>query len=190
MRAGTPHHPDAGPILEDSAMQRIPRRLVFLVAGLIGLVIAAPLALAADDAATIRAGTEAWIKAYNSGNVDAIVNSYAADAIVMPPGAPAAKGHAAIKAFATKDVAGAKAAGVTLVLTTPNEVGVKGDMAWHAGQYVVKDKAGATVDSGSYMEVWHKKAGKWLISRDIWNSSTPPAPPPAPAAAPAPAPKK
>ena len=166
------------------------RNFAAAAAALFCLAGAAPMALAADDAATIRAGTEAWVKAYNSGNVDVIVNSYAADAIVMPPGAPAAKGHAAIKAFAAKDVAGAKAAGVTLVLTAPNDVKVHGDMAWHAGQYVVKDKAGATVDSGGYMEAWEKKGGKWHIVRDIWNSSTPPAPPPAPAAAPAPAPKK
>ena len=63
-------------------------------------------------------------------------------------------------------------------------------MAWHAGTYsVIKD--GKTVDTGSYMEVLRKKGGKWLIVRDIWNSSTPPAAaPPPPAPAPAAAPKK
>jgi len=63
-------------------------------------------------------------------------------------------------------------------------------MAWHAGTYsVIKD--GKTVDTGSYMEVLRKKSGKWLIVRDIWNSSTPPAAaPPPPAPAPAAAPKK
>jgi hypothetical protein len=41
------------------------------------------------------------------------------------------------------------------------------------------------------MEVLRKKGGKWLIVRDIWNSSTPPAPAPPPLApAPAAAPKK
>jgi hypothetical protein len=51
---------------------------------------------------------------------------------------------------------------------------------------VIKD--GTTVDTGAYMEVLRKKGGKWLIVRDIWNSSTPPptAPPPSPAAAAAP----
>ena len=79
-----------------------------------------------------------------------------------------------------------KSGGVTLAQGKINDVAVKGDMAWHAGTYsVIKD--GTTVDTGAYMEVLRKKGGKWLIVRDIWNSSTPPAttlPPPAPAAAP------
>ena len=171
-------------------MQKFLKRLAVLVAGLIGLALTTPPALAADDAATIRAGTEAWVKAFNSGNVDGVVAQYAPDALVMAPGAAPLRGTAAIKVHMTKEIAGAKAGGVSFVFGAINDVGVKGDMAWHAGTYAVKDKTGATVDTGGYMEVWHKKAGKWLIARDIWNSSTPPAPPPAPAAAPAPAPKK
>jgi uncharacterized protein (TIGR02246 family) len=148
---------------------------------LLGLLAAAPSASAADDAATIRAGTESWMKAYNAGNADAIASMYAEDAVVMPPGAPTARGRAAIKQFLVKDIAGARSAGVTLVMAKESDVGVNGDVAWHAGTYTVRDKAGATVDSGGYMEVWRKTGGKWLIIRDIWNSSTPPA---APAAAP------
>jgi len=56
-------------------------------------------------------------------------------------------------------------------------------------------KGSTAVDTGSCMEVLQKKGGKWLIVRDIWNSSTPPAAPtaaapPPPAPAPAAAPKK
>jgi ketosteroid isomerase-like protein len=99
--------------------------------------------------------------------------------------APPASGTAAIKQLIAKEIAGAKSAGVSLAQGKLNDVAVKGDMAWHAGTYsVIKD--GTTVDTGGYMEVLRKKGGKWLIVRDIWNSSTPaPAPPaPAPAAAP------
>jgi uncharacterized protein (TIGR02246 family) len=157
----------------------IVKRIVFLAAAMLGLAMSAPIAMAADDAARIRAGTEAWIKAYNAGNADAITPLYAENAVVMPPGAPLARGRAAIKQFLVKDIAGAQSAGVVLVLGSENDVAVKGDVAWHAGTYSVKDKAGATVDAGGYMEVWRKAGGKWLIIRDIWNSSTPP-PAPAP----------
>ena len=58
---------------------------------------AAPIAVAADDAATIRANTEAWFKAFNAGNADAVAAAYADDAVVMAPGAPPASGSAAIK---------------------------------------------------------------------------------------------
>jgi ketosteroid isomerase-like protein len=161
-----------------------------------GLVLLAPMAPlhAADDpaAATIRAGTETWVKLFNSGSAAALVALYAEDAVVMPPGAPLARGHAAIKTLLAKEVAGAKAGGVTFALGSENEVGVSGDLAWHNGTYLIKNKAGATVDTGKYLETWRKSGGKWRILRDIWNSDGPaaaaaPAAPAAPAAAAKPA---
>ena len=169
---------------------KVSKRIALLAAGVFWFA-AAPIAVAADDAATLRANTEAWFKAFNAGNADAVAATYANDAVVMAPGAPPATGSAAIKQLIVKEIAGAKSGGVSLSQGKINDVAVKGDMAWHAGTYsVIKD--GKTVDTGSYMEVLRKKGGKWLIVRDIWNSSTPPAtaPPPAPAPAPAAAPKK
>ena len=170
---------------------KVSKKIALLAAGMFWLA-AAPMAVAADDAATIRANTEAWFKAFNAGNADAVAASYAADAVVMAPGAPPASGAAAIKELIAKEIAGAKSAGVTLAQGKINDVAIKGDMAWHAGTYsAIKD--GKTVDTGAYMEVLRKKGGKWLIMRDIWNSSTPPTPPaaaPPPAPAPAAAPKK
>jgi uncharacterized protein (TIGR02246 family) len=167
------------------------KRIALLAAGVFWFA-AAPIAVAADDAATIRANTETWFKNFNAGNTDAVAASYTDDAVVMAPGGPPASGSAAIKQLLAKEIAGAKSGGVTLAQGKMNDVAVKGDMAWHAGTYsVIKD--GKTVDAGSYMEVLRKKGGKWLIARDIWNSSTPPAPPAAaapPAPAPAAAPKK
>ena len=168
---------------------KVSKKIAWLAAGVFWLA-AAPIAVAADDAATIRANTEAWFKAFNAGNADAVAASYAADAVVMAPGAPPASGSAAIKQLIAKEIAGAKSGGVSLAQGKMNDLAVKGDMAWHAGTYsVIKD--GTTVDTGAYMEVLRKKGGKWLIVRDIWNSSTPPATaPPPPAPAPAAAPKK
>ncbi|MBA3254379.1 MAG: DUF4440 domain-containing protein [Burkholderiaceae bacterium] len=171
------------------------KKIALLAAGMLWFA-AAPIAMAADDAATIKANTEAWFKAFNAGNADAVAAGYADDAVVMAPGSPPASGKAAIKQLVAKEIAGAKSGGVTLAQGKLNDVGVKGDMAWHAGTYSVM-KGGTAVDTGSYMEVLQKKGGKWLIVRDIWNSSTPPPAPPAaappsppPAPAPAAAPKK
>ena len=150
---------------------------------------AALTALAADDASRIRAGTASWMQSFNSGNAGAVVALYADDAALMPPNAPQARGVAAIKEAIAKEIAGAKKAGVTLAVGT-DEVGVTGDMAWHAGTYVVKDKAGKTVDAGKFLEAWERKNGKWRIVRDMWNSDAAPAPVAAPAATPAAEPKK
>jgi ketosteroid isomerase-like protein len=146
-------------------------------------------ALAADDATRIRAGTASWVQSFNAGNAGAVVALYADDAALMPPNAPQARGVAAIKEAVAKEIAGAKKAGITLVLGT-DDVGVIGDMAWHAGTYAVKDKAGKTVEAGKFLEAWERKNGKWRIARDMWNSDNAPAAPAAPSATPATEPKK
>lgn len=124
------------------------------------------------DHAAVSIGTNAWMNAYNSGDADSVVALYTKDAVVMPPHAPAVSGQAAIRSFIVADIAGAKDAGVRLV-NGRGDARVCGDMGWHHGSYTVKDKSGATVDSGSYMEAWQKVDGKWLIARDIWNSDRP-----------------
>jgi len=97
----------------------------------------------------------------------------------MPPHAPVAQGHAAMRTFLNAETAGAKAAGVKLVPGT-STAGVSGDTGWESGSYTVTNASSATVDSGSYLSVSHKLNGKWLYHRDTWNSDQPlPAPPPA-----------
>ena len=149
-------------------------------------------ALAADEAVRIRAGTASWMQSFNSGNAGGVAALYADDAVLMPPNAPSARGVVAIKEAVTKEIAGAKKGGITLALGTVDEVNVVGDMAWHSGAYVVKDKGGKAVDAGKFLEVWERKNGKWRIVRDIWNSDAAPAAAAAamPAATPAAEPKK
>jgi uncharacterized protein (TIGR02246 family) len=148
------------------------------------VLLASTPALAADESARIRAGTESWVKSFNAGNAGAVAALYTNDSVVMPPNAPIARGLDAIKEAIAKEIAGAKKAGVTFATGTPDELGMSGDLAWHAGSYTVKDKAGKAVDAGKFLEVWQKKDGKWRIIRDMWSSDGAPAQAPAPAAAP------
>jgi uncharacterized protein (TIGR02246 family) len=141
---------------------------------------------AVDTAAVssdIKQSVRDWVAAYSAGDADTIAAKYSDDAVVMAPGAPAAVGREAIREFIAQDSAGAKAAGVTLVISDGDEVGVMGDLAWHSGAYTVNDATGATIDSGSYLEVQQNIDGKWMIIRDIWNSDRPPAAAPAEEAA-------
>ena len=135
----------------------------------------------------IKRGVRDWVAAYNSGDADTIAAKYSDNAVVMAPGAPASVGREAIRVFIAKDSAAAKAAGVTLVISDGDEVGVSGDLAWHSGAYTVNDASGAAVDSGNYLEVQQNVDGKWMIIRDIWNSDRAPAAAPAADAAAAPA---
>ena len=156
----------------------------------VGLLTLAGCQKSVDTAAVsdeIKRGVQDWAAAYNAGDADTIAAKYSDNAVVMGPAAPAAVGRDAIREFIAKDSAGAKAAGVTLVISTGDEVGVSGDLAWHSGAYTINDASGNAVDSGNYVEVQQNLDGKWMIIRDIWNSDRAPAPAAAPAEEAAPA---
>ena len=151
---------------------------------LAGYAAAASAAEASKDEAAIRAISPVWAKAYNAGDAKAISALYAEQAVLLPPGAPAATGKAAIQAYFTKDTAESAKAGVTFSLDpkSKSDVGVSGDLGWESGTYAVNAKSGASVEVGKYLTVYKKSGGTWLIIRDTWNSDSAPAP-----AAPAPA---
>jgi hypothetical protein len=50
---------------------KVSKKIALLAAGVFWFA-AAPVALAADDAATIRANAEAWFKPFNVGNAPAV----------------------------------------------------------------------------------------------------------------------
>jgi ketosteroid isomerase-like protein len=164
-----------------------------LAAALLALLASIP-ALAADtkaDMAALEAVDQAWLKAFNSGNADAIAALYDENAVLLPPNAPAAVGRAAIKAFLKAEMDGAAKAGVAFALGAKPAGGATGNMGWQSGSYTVKDKAGKVLEAGKYLSVSAKKNGKWVYVRDTWNADAAPPPAPAPAApAPAAAPKK
>ena len=140
------------------------------------------VAAAGGDEAGLRAQTANWAKAFNGGDAKGVSALYAEDAVLLPPGAPAAKGRAAIQAHFAKDIAGTKAAGVVFNLNPNTDVGVSGNLGWESGTYTATMK-GAVVESGKFLSVSRKQGGKWLYIRDTWNADAPPAPAAAPAAA-------
>lgn len=151
------------------------RKAALVAAALLSLAGCAPSAPEAGnskaDEDAMRQGTEAWVAAYSKGDVDAILALYAEDAVVMPPGVPAASNHEALREFLTTDIA--TSAGTTLELGASTS-GVSGNLGWHAGAFTVKDTSGNLRGTGKYMEVWRKQDGKWLILRDMWNLDAPP----------------
>jgi uncharacterized protein (TIGR02246 family) len=139
---------------------------------------------AADEAA-VRANQVAWADAYNAGDAERLASLYWEDAVVQPPGVPAAVGREAIRAFLAGDIAESKAAGLTLNLPDSGAIDVSGDLAYDAGGFTATDASGATVATGKFLTVFQKRDGKWLFLRDTWNSDTaPPAAPVEPATEP------
>lgn len=131
----------------------------------------------AADQAKLQADALIWFDHYAKADGDGMANLYAEDALLMPPGAAAVTGRAAIKAFLGEDAAKSKAAGISLKNVSVTGSGIDGDTGWISGKYAVLDSSGATIDSGSYLSVHRRSNGAWPYIRDIWNSDRAPAPP-------------
>ena len=127
----------------------------------------------AADKAKLQTDALSWFDHFAAADSEGLANLYAADALVMPPNAPAVTGQPAIKSFYGAMVSGAKAAHVSLKQGQITGSDVSGDMGWISGTYVVQDSTGANVDTGNYMSVHHRTNGTWLYIRDIWNSDHP-----------------
>jgi uncharacterized protein (TIGR02246 family) len=110
-----------------------------------------------------------WEVAFNRGDAAAVANLYAEDAQLVMPGSPPVRGKAAIRAA------------VEVMIKTGSKVRIgaeqnrgSGSLAYVSGPYSVFDhEGGHVVESGSYVEVWSRHDGKWLIDLDV-NAVGPP----------------
>lgn len=134
----------------------------------------APAAGAAEtDAARIEALRQTHIAALNSGNAAAWAGLFAADAVQMPPNAPANAGRENISAWAGTFL---RAFNVKFSLSVA-DLHVAGDHAFETGAYriALTPRGGPVIeDVGKYITVYQRSAsGGWEIARDIWNSDRP-----------------
>ena len=131
-----------------------------------------------EDASVLAERGEAFEAALNAKDMDALVALYESDARIMSPNAPMASGHDAVRA----DFGGMIDAGLTVELTSIDG-SISGDIGYNVGTYVLKS-GDTVIDTGKYMESWHRgDDGVWRYTNDIYNSDLPaPAPEPAPMA--------
>jgi uncharacterized protein (TIGR02246 family) len=152
-----------------------------IVAAVATLACSTPPAPPAQDVAADQAKLEAdaasWFDLLAKGDTNGMANLYAEDALLMPPGAPALNGRAAIATYFANELGGMKSAGLAIKNGQVTGADVSGDTGWITGNYTVVDGSGAAVDSGNYMSIHKRTNGQWLFIRDTWNSDRPPAPP-------------
>lgn len=147
-----------------------------ILTGILALAVFAgvvPVAAAEDGGAkTVDA---AWVKAMKANSLDAIVACYASDAVMWFPGAPEARGTAAIRAiyagyFADFTVTDAVLSNATYLTS--------GDVSGAWGDYVLTlapRKGGApTVLKGRFTSVSKKAGGKWAYVADQASATPPP----------------
>ena len=141
-------------------------RLFLLLACALAFVGCGPKAPVADsgaDVAALESATAGLVQAYNDKDADAVAAIYAEDAQLLPQGAPAVKGRAAIREQYANEIATAWAK-ISFVNDAPV---VAGDWAWRTGTWRQDYEPPV---SGKYLEVWHRTAEGWRLYRDISNS--------------------
>jgi uncharacterized protein (TIGR02246 family) len=161
--------------------------LKFTVVSLTGLLLLsgcnsappAPATPAVDIAAEqgkIRDLETAWVAAAAAKDLEKSVSVYADDAILLNPGAPAAKGRDAIRAAWKKMLADPNS---KLVFASNRiDVSSSGDMASTSGSYTMtmtNPKTKKPVeDKGTYITVYKKQAdGSWKAIEDVASSEIP-----------------
>jgi uncharacterized protein (TIGR02246 family) len=159
---------------------------IVIAASMTGCNQAPPAATAPPDThdADVKAISDDEVQAnkdWAAKDADKILSHYADDAILMVPGAEAAKGRDAIKGVLSGMVADK-----ALVLTykaTKVDVAKSGDIGVSQGDYQMTytDPVVHKVvnDHGSYVTSYRKQAdGSWKAVNDIATSAVPPAAPP------------
>ena len=131
----------------------------------------APVADSNADVAALTSAAAGWEQAYNDKDADAVAAIYAEDAQLLPDGAPAVNGRAAIREHYANEIATPWA----MISVESDANGVAGDWAWRSGTWSVET---APPVSGKYLEVWHRTAEGWRLHRDIANLDAPEAPNP------------
>ena len=113
----------------------------------------------------IEAGNQVFISAFLRGDAEAVAQRYTADAQVIAPGAPVARGRPAIAAAWQKSID----AGVKDLSLQTADVESAGDLAVETGVVRLVARDGA-VTQARYVVVWKQEDGRWKLHRDIWNS--------------------
>ena len=113
-----------------------------------------------------------WSALVGEGDMDAALNVWSEDAMVMPPGMAIFQGHDSIKEYL------GKAATMPGFQISWEPVSVHfsegADMAYMIERNVVtvKDTLGNPVTThGKVVTVWRKEGGEWKCVVDIWNDA-------------------
>lgn len=118
--------------------------------------------------AEVQQRENAFAARLNAADVEGALRYYAADATVLPAGAPAASGHAAIRAFWTVGVKEVQ----RISLTTLSVMPLAPDVVQEIGSIkMFTREATPKPIAAKYVVIWRKTASGWQIATDIWNEN-------------------
>ncbi len=122
------------------------------------------------DAQSIRERNQAFVQAFNAGQVPQVVDLFADNSVFMPPNQPQVRGKAAVENFYNQLLK--QASDLRLTAT---EVGGAGPIAYQSGTYEMALKGQAMDhDRGKFLFVMRNLGGTWRYEYTMWNSDLPP----------------
>jgi ketosteroid isomerase-like protein len=121
-----------------------------------------------SDAQAVRQATAALEAAFNSNEMDKIVELYADNSVFMPPNKPLLRGRGPLKSFYD----GLHQVGWKDLKLTPDDVAGHGPLAYESGSYSMMN--GNNPDRGKFLIVFRNLGGSWKIEYTSWSSDLPP----------------
>jgi len=123
-----------------------------------------PLTLAdeAADRGALEAAAQAWIKAFNARDVDALAALATDNVVLMDPNVAPVSGQKAAREAWGKALANAK----YQLTTATKEAVIAGDVAWRIGA-LAHTLPNGVVNHGQSLEIWKRVNGEWKIHRQM-----------------------
>ena len=117
----------------------------------------------------IGAANEAFMVAFGRGDAAGLAAMYSRDGQILPPNSEVMAGREAIQ-FLWQSLMDM---GVKKAKLQIREVEDHGDTAIEISRYTLFGEGDQMIDRGKYIIIWKLVDGRWLISREIFNSSMP-----------------
>lgn len=124
---------------------------------------------AKEATAEVTAKNEAFMKAYNNGNISELTIQYTKTARLHPPNDKEIQGTLAISEFWQSQ----KNNGMDKIELETSSAQRVGNSLNEIGTYKLYSSTGQLVDAGKYIVIWEKMGDEWKVQEDIWNSSMP-----------------
>lgn len=128
--------------------------------------------LSPDEVAAVETAADAYVAAMNAGDWPRVVQSFAEDAVRIPPHEEPHQGRGAIEAWL-----GGIEELISYELTRDAVDGADG-FAYVRGRYAITLRPagapGPISDDGDFLEIWRREPdGEWRVAEAIWNTRVP-----------------
>jgi uncharacterized protein (TIGR02246 family) len=115
------------------------------------------------DRDAVESLSRRFAAAFLRGDAETMAGLYTEDGVVVPDGAEAVRGRAAIRTYWAQP----SNQGITRYVARPTEIRFVGNVAHEYGTYEVTAR-GASL-RGNYVIVWRRTGEGWRMDLDTWN---------------------